>query len=239
MLQRLLQPLSLLLKQYLWVSPRHPSPPIFLPLTMMASPRCQTSGAALEPPRPPWLVSHPRNPPPQNRSSLHSESPFKMVFRHPTTPWLSLKRIALLWWWDVCRGRMAALSSFPNPPRPSNIYKMLQSTAASPGSSWFSFILNQALLCSAWSPYQHHVWLSHGLPPSSSHGTSFTSFPSRGSDQHQRGLTPSHRHTTWSSSIPVVFRQMGDFGHHQAFCANVIKCGLCSGSHEIQECLVN
>ena len=28
------------------------------------------------------------------------------------------------------------------------------------------------------------------------------------------------------------------FGHHQASCANVIKCGICSESHETQECLV-
>ena len=28
------------------------------------------------------------------------------------------------------------------------------------------------------------------------------------------------------------------FGHHQASCANVIKCGMCTGFHETQECLV-
>ena len=28
------------------------------------------------------------------------------------------------------------------------------------------------------------------------------------------------------------------FGHHQASCANVIECGICSGSHDTQECLV-
>ena len=82
LLQPLLQPLNLLLQLYLWVSPRHPPPPLSLPLMMMASPRCRASGAVLEPPRPPWLVSHPRNPPLQNRSALHSKSPLKMVFRH-------------------------------------------------------------------------------------------------------------------------------------------------------------
>ena len=73
---------------------------------------------------------------------------------------------------------------------------------------------------------------------------------------HQRGHTPSNRHTTWSSSTPVVLGQLGDFllpplsarttavlpllpfGHYQASCENVINCGMCSGSHEIQECLV-
>ena len=53
MLQRLLQPLSLLLQHYLWVSPRHPSPPLSLPLTLMASPRYRANDAVLEPPRPP------------------------------------------------------------------------------------------------------------------------------------------------------------------------------------------
>ena len=28
------------------------------------------------------------------------------------------------------------------------------------------------------------------------------------------------------------------FGHHQVSCKNVIKCGICTGSHETQECLV-
>ena len=28
------------------------------------------------------------------------------------------------------------------------------------------------------------------------------------------------------------------FGYHQTSCANVIKCGICNGSHETQECLV-
>ena len=90
LLQRLLQPLSLLLQHYLRVSSHHPPPPLSLPLTMMASPRCRASGAAIKPPKPPRLVSHPRHPPSQNRSFLHSESPFKMLFRRPTTPLLSL-----------------------------------------------------------------------------------------------------------------------------------------------------
>ena len=83
LLQRLLQPLSLLLQHYLWMSPRHPPPPLSLPLTMTAPPL--PSNAVLEPPRPPWLISPPRNTPPQKRSSLHSESPLKMIFKRPTS----------------------------------------------------------------------------------------------------------------------------------------------------------
>ena len=87
LLQRLLQPLNLLLQHYIWVSPRHPPPPIS-PLTMTASARCRTSDAVLESPRRPWFVSHPCNPSQRIRSSLQSEIPFKMVFKRPMTPWL-------------------------------------------------------------------------------------------------------------------------------------------------------
>ena len=74
-----------------------------LSLTMMSSPRRRASDAVLAPSRPPWLVFHPRNRLPRNRNFLHSDSQIKMVFRHPTTPWLSLKKIALFCeGWQLC-----------------------------------------------------------------------------------------------------------------------------------------
>ena len=63
---------------------------------------------------------------------------------------------------------------------------------------------HQAQAASAWLPYQHHSWRSYGLPLSATHGFTTTPSPSRGSyplsdTPHQRGHTPSHRHTTWAA----------------------------------------
>ena len=133
LLQRLLQPLSLLLHHYLWVSPSHRASPISLPLTTTASSRYQTNDAVLEPPRPPWLVSHPHNPPHRNRSSLHSESQFKVVFKRPTMPWLPLKR--------CLPGKDGSSCHPPQINRDLPTCRMLQSTVAPTGSSRFSLTL--------------------------------------------------------------------------------------------------
>ena len=37
---------------------------------------------------------------------------------------------------------------------------------------------------------------------------------------------------------PLRFYRCHRFGHHQVFCANIIKCRICSGSRKTQECLV-
>ena len=39
-------------------------------------------------------------------------------------------------------------------------------------------------------------------------------------------------------SEPLQCYRCHRFGHHQASCANIIKCGICSGSHKTEECLV-